>query len=57
MREIMIASNFVSQNPTVQHFGLGTAITIDQVTVEWPDGQTTVLNDVAANQLIEIAEQ
>ncbi|NIL95395.1 MAG: CRTAC1 family protein [Woeseiaceae bacterium] len=57
MREVSIASNYVSQNPTVQHFGLGGAMQVDQLTVEWPDGQTTVMNNVQAGQLVEIAQQ
>jgi hypothetical protein len=36
MREIMIGSNYTSQNPTVQIFGLGAAETIDELLVEWP---------------------
>jgi hypothetical protein len=57
MREISIASNFVSQNPTTQHFGLGSATMVEELTVEWPGGQTTLLNNVQAGQLVEIAEQ
>ena len=57
MREVSISSNFVSQNPAVQHFGLGSAAVVDQLAVEWPDGQTTILNNVQAGQSIEIAEQ
>ena len=36
MREIIIGSNYTSQNPTVQTFGLGSATTVDEVLVEWP---------------------
>jgi hypothetical protein len=36
MREIMIGSNYISQNPTVQIFGLGSAQAIDELLVEWP---------------------
>ena len=36
MREITIGSNFTSQNPTVQVFGLGTATSVDELRVEWP---------------------
>jgi hypothetical protein len=36
MREIMIGSNYISQNPTVQIFGLGDAETVDELLVEWP---------------------
>lgn len=54
MREIAINSNFVSQNPTVQTFGLGSASQADQLIVEWPDGQTTVFADVQAGQRMSI---
>jgi hypothetical protein len=36
MREIMIGSNYTSQNPTVQIFGLGESETVDELLVEWP---------------------
>jgi hypothetical protein len=36
MREIMIGSNYTSQNPTVQIFGLGSAESVDELLVEWP---------------------
>jgi hypothetical protein len=36
MREIMLGSNYTSQNPTVQIFGLGTATSVDQLRIEWP---------------------
>ncbi|MGD8341139.1 MAG: CRTAC1 family protein [Gammaproteobacteria bacterium] len=36
MREIMIGSNYTSQNPTVQIFGLGSAPSVDEILVEWP---------------------
>ncbi len=54
MREISIASNFASQNPTIQIFGLGSAVQVDVVTIEWPDGQSTVLNNVQAGQSIVV---
>ena len=36
MREIIIGSNFISQNPTVQIFGLGELEAADEILVEWP---------------------
>ena len=36
MHEIMIGSNFTSQNPAVQVFGLGSATSADEILVEWP---------------------
>ena len=54
MREISIASNYVSQNPTVQIFGLASAAQVDQLTVEWPDGLETTLMSVQAGQSITV---
>jgi hypothetical protein len=54
MREIGLNSNFVSQNPTVQTFGLGSATQADQLIVEWPDGRTTVFADVQAGQRMSV---
>jgi hypothetical protein len=39
MRELRIGSNFVSQNPVHAHFGLGEAELINEVQVNWPDGE------------------
>jgi len=36
MHEVTIGSNFASQNPTVQVFGLGEATAADEILVEWP---------------------
>jgi hypothetical protein len=54
MREISIASNFVSQNPTVQTIGLGSAAQADELRIQWPDGLETLLPNVQAGQTIEI---
>lgn len=50
MREVSLNSNYVSQNPAQQVFGLGLAGQADSVTIEWPDGQLTDLGVQAANQ-------
>jgi hypothetical protein len=36
MREVMIGSNYTSQNPTVQIFGLDSSTIVDELRVEWP---------------------
>ncbi len=46
LREIVIGSNYTSQNPTVQVFGLGGASSVDTLVVEWPDGSTTTRTNV-----------
>ena len=52
MREVMIGSNFTSQNPALQVFGLGAATRVERIEVEWPDGTTTTRRDVAAGQTV-----
>jgi hypothetical protein len=49
LREVRAGSNYVSQDPAVAHFGLGTAPTAT-VEVIWLDGTRSVREKVAANQ-------
>jgi hypothetical protein len=53
MREVMVGSNFISQNPTsVVIFGLGTSSSVDELRFEWPDGSVTRSFTVLANQTL-----
>ena len=54
MREVILGSNFVSNNPTDQLFGLGQAERVESLTVDWPDGSETLLSDLDANQRLDI---
>jgi hypothetical protein len=45
---------YLSQGDPRCHFGLGKARKADIVEVRWPDRTTTILNDVAANQVLEV---
>ena len=54
LREIIIGSNFTSQNPTVQVFGLDDAAEVEVLEVEWPDGELTTMRDVATNQTLRL---
>lgn len=47
-------SNFLSQSELSAHFGLGTASIVDVVRVIWPNGQTTSISNLAANQSITL---
>jgi hypothetical protein len=39
LREVSVGSdNYTSQNPTVQHFGIGTAAQVDEIRIVWPRG-------------------
>lgn len=50
LRELTLGSNFASHNPTRQVFGLGSLSQVDTLTIEWPDGQQTFVQAIAANQ-------
>lgn len=54
IREVRIGSNYQSQNPLLQHFGLGGASKVDQLKVIWPHGGETVLTDVSPGQRLEL---
>lgn len=54
MREVVLGSNYLSHNPTDQYFGLGSAANIETLTVEWPDGSETLMQNVDANQRLTI---
>jgi len=54
MREVSVASNFASQNPTVQIFGIGSDVQIDELSVQWPDGRLTTMINVQAGQLVTV---
>jgi hypothetical protein len=50
MRELRAGCNYVSQDPTEAHFGLGTASVVEELRVVWLGGQTTTLENVPARQ-------
>ncbi len=56
MREVAVASNFVSQNPCEQTIGLGAATQVDEVRIQWPDGSETVQSNVAAGQTLTVTQ-
>ena len=38
------------------HFGLGASKMADSVEIRWPNGQTEIVRDIAANQIVTIKE-
>ena len=56
MREIRVANNYMSQNPSEAHFGLGDTEIVDEVKVVWPgkSRKETIINQVNANQFLRI---
>ena len=56
MRELHASTNFVAQEPgRVAHFGVGDETIIDEIRVQWVNGETTTLTDVPVDQHISIA--
>jgi hypothetical protein len=53
-RQITVGSNFESQNPLRQHFGLGGAVVVDEVRVTWPSGNQAILHGVDINQVLVV---
>jgi enediyne biosynthesis protein E4 len=56
MRLVQSGTGYLSQDDMRQHFGLGSAKRADSIEVRWPDGTTTRMEDVAANQVVEVRQ-
>ncbi len=53
-REVQAGSSYLSSEDPRAHFGLGDATAVRELVVTWPDGEETILEDVAANQLVVV---
>jgi len=57
IREVTLGDGYGSQNSLRQHFGLGDARTIDQLTVRWPrSGIVQTFENLAPNRIIRVTE-
>ena len=55
-REISSQTGFAGQNEMNVSFGLGKKSNADSIIIQWPSGTDQVLNDIAADQFIEVTE-
>jgi hypothetical protein len=55
MREINNGNNYVSQNPSEQHFGLSDLMLADTIRVVWPDGSESSRVNIAPNRRILVS--
>ncbi len=55
LRYVGGCANYLGTPEPSAHFGLGDAETIDRLEVEWPDGSTTVLEDVGVDQTLTVS--
>ena len=55
-RLVQSGSSYISQEDKRLHFGLGQAAQVDSLEVLWPDGTTTKMPNVKANQVLNIQQ-
>lgn len=55
MRAVIGENSFLGINELSAHFGLGTASIVDELRIDWPNGSSTVLTNVAVNQTITVS--
>jgi len=53
-RVVQSGTGYISQNDMRLHFGIGAATQVDSIDVRWPDGTTSKMTNVKANQIITI---
>jgi hypothetical protein len=56
VRQIKLASGYMSADEPVVHFGLGKATEIRRLTVHWPSGHVQTFESLAADKLYAITE-
>jgi hypothetical protein len=56
VREVKAGSSYLAQHDLRVHFGLGPAATVTRLEIRWPGGATEILENLAANQTVTIAE-
>jgi len=56
VEEVYGTVGYLSQSDLRAHFGLGEANQADLIEVRWPNGKTTTLRNVEANQILEVIQ-
>lgn len=56
IREVRSGESYGIMNSMIQYFGLGTATTIDSVTVRWPSGIVQTETNIVINSRLDITE-
>jgi hypothetical protein len=49
-------TGYLSQNDPRIHFGLGKSEMVERIEINWPSGKVQVLENVSANQILEVKE-
>ena len=56
VQEVRAGSSYLSMDSIELEFGLGEAAVVDEVRVRWPSGRTQVIEDIPADQVVQITE-
>ena len=56
IREVRSGESYGIMNSMTQHFGIGTASSIDSMIIRWPSGQLDHYEDLVGNQFVTIIE-
>jgi enediyne biosynthesis protein E4 len=54
--EVRSGGSYLSQNDLRLHFGIGEAVRVDRIEIQWPSGRRQVLRDVPADRVLAIEE-
>ncbi|MCH8948737.1 MAG: ASPIC/UnbV domain-containing protein [Acidobacteria bacterium] len=56
LREVRRGDSYLGSHDPRLHFGLGKAAQVDEIQIRWPNGATSVLREVPANQFLTLHE-
>ncbi len=56
VREVNIGNGFAGGSSPRLHFGLGNLKAVDEVSIRWPDGETTVLKSPQLNRIVRVEQ-
>ncbi len=48
---------YMSKSEDIAHFGIGNANRVEKIEIKWPNGKTTLLEDIKANQTIQVSSK
>lgn len=54
IRTLHGGAGYLSQSESLLHFGLGPALVVNELIIEWANGEVTVMTEVSTNQLLTI---
>ena len=55
-KQVQCGEGYLTQNSSTEFFGVGQNTTIDYLKVTWPSGTVDILNNVSADQVINVVE-